>query len=941
MNRLTKPQPKFIFSTIVVFLTSLVFQVVAQDQTAIPLNPDIRYGKLKNGLTYYVLKNSEPKDKVELRLAVNVGSMQENEDQLGLAHFTEHMGFNGTKNFEKNELVDYLQSKGVKFGAHLNAYTSFDETVYMLTLPTDDQEVVTTGFQVLGDWANGMLFTEEEVDKERGVVLEEYRIGQGAGQRMRERYFPKLLYESRYANRLPIGKKEVLENFSYKTIRQFYADWYRPNMMAVIVVGDIDPDVMEAKIKSQFGKTKNPKKPRKRESYPVPNHNETFIAVESDPEFSYSIVQLYFKDPKPVEVVNTVDGYKNMLINQLFSSMLNGRLDEIRNSVDPPFSYAGGGYSSMVRTKNAFIMQAYTPETGQLKALEVLLRETQRVKHHGFTENELNRVKQSQLAYMEKAYNERDKSQSRNYASEFIRNYLEKEPAPGIAWEYKKHQELLPSITIDDVNKLIDKFISKENRVVIFLGPQKEELEKVSEERIRKVLTQMDEVIPEPYAEEDIANTLMESMPDAGSIIKTETNEELGFKTVTLSNGMQVSYKVTDFKNDEILMRGYSYGGTSTWTDEEYLNTDLGMGALFSSGVGNFSAVDLKKFMAGKIVRISPSINTNDESLNGSTTPKDLESMFQMIHLYFTDPRKDNDAFESYISRNKSMYANLNSNPQAYFSIKHQKFLTQDDVRSFDIPTEEDWQRVDYDLMVDKYREAFANPGDFKLFFVGNIDEDQMLEYSKTYLASIPDNGRRDQMIDRGVRIPKGMHEKIYKKGVDPKSYVMISFEGDADFNRDDQYRLSVLGDILSIKLIEILREEKGGVYGIGASGSLRVTPYPHYEFSINFPCGPENAMDLKDAALAELNKILEEGPQEKDLNKVKEEKRKTTKERLRTNGYWIGKMYGDSYTQAESYTVDQLYQRIEDLTIENIQTVGKKYLNGDYVVGILMPEDM
>ncbi len=924
------------------FIGETIGQSTQSNTETIPLNPKIKYGKFDNGLTYYILKNTEPQDKVELRLAVNAGSVQEDDNQLGLAHFAEHMGFNGTKNFEKNELVDYLQSVGVKFGAHLNAYTSFDETVYMLTLPTEDQEVVDKGFQVLEDWAHNMLFTKEEIDKERGVVLEEYRLGQGARKRMLNNYLPKLLYGSKYADRLPIGTEEVLKNFDYETVRKFYNDWYRPNLMAVMVVGDIDVDAMEQKVKAHFSGIKNPANARERETYEVPNHEETFISIESDKENPYTQVQVVFKDPKPVETVTTVAGYKKMLTINMFSSMLNARLDEIRNSADPPFSYAGGYYGSFAtRMKNAFQMYAVTPETGQLKGLEVLLTEAQRVKHHGFTASELERVKKSMLASIEKAYNERDKSQSRNFISELTRHFLTKEPAPGIAWEYEKYQELVPSIKIEDVNALIKNFISDQNRVVIFLGTEKEGLEKVPEQSVRELLEELDNVEPDPYEDEIVASTLMEEKPQPGTIVNTEVNEAQDFKTITLSNGMRLSYKVTDFKNDEIVMRGFSYGGTSTFTDEEYLKTNLAGNVMYSSGVGEFSETDLKKVMAGKIVRISPRIGANDESFYGSTTPKDLESMFQMIHLYFTAPRKDQEAFDSYVSRSKSMYANMLSNPQTYFRIEHEKFTTQNDVRRFKVPTEEDWEATDYSLIIEKYKEAFANPGDFQLFFTGNIEEEVFLEYAKTYLASIPDNGRRDVAVDRGVRMPEGTHEKIYKKGVDPKSYVTINFEGDATFNRVDQFRLSCLADILTIKLIEILREEKGGVYGVGASGGLRVSPYPRYYFNIGFPCGPENAMDLKETALAELNKILKKGPTEKDLNKIKEEKRKSLKERLRTNSFWVGKMFGDAYTQGASYTVEELEQRIEDLSIKNIQKVGKKYLRNDYIVGILMPEEM
>ena len=938
--------------TVLLFLLAFIFILPAKSSDLaskqiddsseqIPFNPNIRFGKLENGLTYYIMKNEKPEDKVELRLALNAGSIQEDDNQLGLAHFMEHMCFNGTKHFEKNELVDYLQSVGVKFGAHLNAYTSFDETVYMLAVPSDDEEVLEKGFLVLEDWAHNVTLTEEEIDKERGVVLEEYRIGLGASKRMLNNYLPKVMHGSKYADRLPIGTRDILENFDYDVLRKFYQDWYRPDLIAVIAIGDIDPDEIEKKIKAHFSGIKNPVDARAREVFEVPNHDETFVAIESDKEFPYTQIQLMYKDPKPVQVVDTKDEYRKGILHQLFSSMLNARLDELRNSPNPPFNYGMGYYgSSEARTKNAFQMFAMVDETGQLKGLETLLTEAQRIKHHGFTPGELERTKKSVLASIERAYNERDKSQSRSYADEMVRNFLEKEPAPGITWEYEMYKEAMPGIKIEEVNVLINSFISDKNRVVILLGPEKEGLEKVSEQSVMDLLNKMDNITPDPYVDAVVAASLMEVIPEPGEITSTNYNEEGDFKELTLSNGMKVTYKITDFKNDEIIMRGYSYGGTSTYTDEEYLKTHLASGVTSSSGVGEFSNVDLRKVLAGKVAGVRPFIDGSSEGFNGSSTPKDMETMFQLINLYFTSPRKDQDAFDSYVTRMKSQYLNLSSNPQNYFSIEHGKFMSQNDVRAFDLPSEEDWAKTDYDLILKKFREGFANPGDFKLFFVGNIEEDRFLEYVQTYLASIKGIDRTDKFIDRGVRPPKGIHEKIYKKGVDEKSLVTINFEGDAEFTRTDQFILSSLGDILTIKLIEIMREEKGGVYGVGARGRLYVTPYSRYAFSISFPCGPENAIELKDAALTELKKILDNGPTEKDLNKVKEAKRKTLKESLKTNRYWVNKLFGTSFTQGELILQKQAEERIENLTAEDIKEVGNKYLAGDYIVGMLFPEE-
>lgn len=911
-----------------------------QDDDKIPLNPKVKYGKLKNGLTYYIMENPKPEDKVELRLVVNAGSILEDDDQVGLAHFMEHMNFNGTKNFKKNELVDYLQSVGVKFGAHLNAYTGFDQTVYILPIPSDDDEVLEKGFQILEDWAHNADLAGDEIDKERGVVLEEYRIGLGAGKRMLNNYLPKVMYGSKYAERLPIGTKENLETFDYSSLRKFYKDWYRPDLMAVIAVGDIDAKKIEEKIEAHFSKIKNPSKKRERKEFQVPNHDETFVAIESDVEAPYASVSLMYKDPKPVEDVTTAEGYKKMVTIQLFSSMLNSRLDELRNNPNPPFTYGGGYYgASWSRNKNAFQLYAGVAETEQLTGLRALLTESQRIKQHGFQAGELERVKKSLLAGMEKAFNEKDKSQSGTFADEMIRHFLDKEPAPGIEWEFEQQQKMLPQITLADVNELIGSFISDKNRVVILTGPEKEGLEKVSEQAVLDLLKETDALKLDAYEDKVIATTLIEKIPTPGKITNSEVNAALDYTTLTLENGMKVTYKVTDFKNDEVILSGYSYGGTSNYTDEEYEKTNLANRIISSSGVGEFSNVDLRKSLAGKVVNVSPYIDGTSEGLSGNATPKDLETMFQLIHLYFTAPRKDVDAYNSYVQRLKSQYVNLSSNPEYYFYINHGKFMSSNHKRTFHLPTEEEWANTDYDLILKKYKEAFANPGDFNLFFVGNIEVEKFKTLVSTYLASLKGIDRKDKVVDLGIRPPEGTYELIYKKGLDPKSMVRINFGGETKYDAKEKYYLSCLGEILTIKLIEIMREEKGGVYGVGAQGGMSIYPYEQFNFSISFPCGPETAMELKESAFAELKKIIEFGPEEKDLQKVKESQRKELKEQLKLNGHWLNKLEGASFINKEPSTEKELEERINSLTVADIQKVGKKYLTGDFIVGMLFPE--
>src|SRR5690606_16562359 len=482
----------------------------------------------------------KPENKVDLRLVVNAGSILEDDDQQGLAHFMEHMCFNGTQNFPKNELVDYLQSIGVKFGQHLNAYTSFDETVYFLPIPSDDPEKLDKGFLILEDWAFNTVLTPEEIDKERGVVLEEYRLGLGADRRMMGQFLPKVMYQSHYANRLPIGQKEILENFKHDALIRYYKDWYRPNLMSIIVVGDIDVDAIEKKIIENFSKYKNPTNERPRKSYDVPNHKETFIAVESDPEATSSEVQLYYKDKNDSKPMVTIDDYKTNLIKGLFSNMLNNRLRELTNSPTPPFTY-GFSYhgSTWARTKDAFQSFAMTPEDKQLTALNVLARENERVRKYGFTQSELERAKTQYLASMERSYNDREKTESARFVSQFQSHFLEHRPAPGVEWYYEALKHFLPEIKLEDINGLINNYIKEENRVVVLTGPEKEGLKKPTENEVLEAL-KVNETEITPYEDAVVAESLVRSEIKAGKITKREQNDKLGTKTLTLSNGVKV-----------------------------------------------------------------------------------------------------------------------------------------------------------------------------------------------------------------------------------------------------------------------------------------------------------------------------------------------------------------------------------------------------------------
>lgn len=906
----------------------------------IPFDPNVKTGKLKNGLTYYIRKNAKPENKVDLRLVINAGSILEEDDQRGLAHFMEHMAFNGTKRFPKNQLVDYLQSIGVKFGQHLNAYTSFDETVYFLPIPSDDPAKLEKGFEIIEDWAFNTVLTPTEIDKERGVVLEEYRLGLGAENRMMKRFMPKMMYQSHYADRLPIGQKEILENFKHDKLVKFYKDWYRPDLMAVIVVGDIDVAAMEKKIQDHFAGYQNPKNERPRKIYDVPNHKETFVAVESDKEASSSRVQLVYKDYTEPKTVKTIGDFKHYMAKGLFSIMLNNRLQELTNSPTPPFTfgytYHGGTWA---RTKEAYQSFAMTQESKQLEALKVLVEESQRVKKYGFTQGELDRAKSEMVAQMESMYNEREKMESEDFVSEYQSHFLEKQPTPGVDWTFKTTQQILPTVTLNEVNGLVKDYIKEDNRVVIFTGPEKEGLKKPTEQEVLTVLNMSTDNI-KPYEDGTVVTSLLRKEVKPGKVVKKETNAKLGTTKLTLSNGAKVTYKKTDFKNDEVLMEAISFGGTNLYSNEDMKKTMFASGALTEAGFSGLKKNDINKFMTGKIAEVRPYIGSTTEGLSGSATPKDLEYMFQMTHAYFTDLNLDKEAYEGYKQKQSAFYANMASQPNFYFQQEFYTFLFGDNPRfNGFIPTEKSWAQTDYELTYNKYKERFANAGDFEFFFVGNVDDKTMEDFSAKYIASLPSNDKREKAIDLGYRMLKGEHKKVVNKGTDPKSNVTIMYYGDTTYSAKEALAMQALGEILTIKLVEELRENESGVYGINAYGSIGKVPYGSYNFNISFPCGPDNAEKLTASALREVQKIIDKGPEEKDLAKYKEGELLDYKKEIKENRYWAT-MFRTAYLNSTSHEeMLTKEQKVTALTAKEVQDVAKKYLTKDKVIGVLMPE--
>lgn len=905
----------------------------------IPNDPSVVQGTLSNGMKYYIKNNGKPADKVELRLVVNAGSILEDDDQQGLAHFMEHMNFNGTKNFKKNELVDYLQGIGVKFGMHLNAYTGFDQTVYILPIPSDDPEKLEKGFQIIEDWAFNASLTDDEINKERGVVLEELRTRLGAEERMMQNYLPKVLYQSKYSERLPIGKKEIIENFHPDVIRRFHKDWYRPDLMSVIAVGDIDIATLEAKIKTHFGSYPASKNPRKREVFTSQNHEETFIAIEADKEATANQIQLIYKATGTAKPKVTLADARHSLVEGLFSQMINNRLDELRNSATPPFVYGYSFYgSTWVQNKEAYQSIAMATDGKQLEALKALVEENERVKRFGFQKGELARAKSTMMAQLEKMYENKDKQESRRLVQPCIDNFLKGEAMPSIEWTVNFSKKELPTITLKDVNSLIEGYLSDKNRVIIIKGKEKTVTQQEVLDLLNSVKT---DASIKAYQDEAVQESLFKTLPTKGSITKETKNEKLGITTLTLSNGATVKYKKTDFKNDEVLFQAQSYGGNSLISTEDYLAVNLALNGVTEAGLAGLNKNDLNKFLTGKMVNVRPYVSSLYEKMDGSSTPKDLETLCQLIHLNFTAMNKDEAAFNSYATKQKGFIGNLLANPQYFFMNEMSKFRYGKSPRFTGFPTAEDYDKANYELAHKIFTDRFANAGDFSFYFVGNIDEAKLKEYASLYIASLPATDDREAFKDLGFRPLSGTHEKVIKKGNDPKSQVSIIYTGETNYNTHEALAFKALSEILGIKMTEKLREEASGVYSPRVSGSITESVYDSYNLTVSFACGPENVESLKTIATKEVDNIIANGPTEKDLNKAKESFLLVRKERLEQNRFWLKKMADSDFNKKDINKIYEYNDTVKKLNVKDVQDVARKYLSKGAIIGILMPENV
>ena len=873
-----------------VFSSSLFAQQNLNDK--LPVDPNVKIGKLSNGLTYYIRQNKKPEQKVELRLVVNAGSILEDDSQQGIAHLSEHMAFNGTTHFQKNDIISFLQSIGVKFGNDLNAYTSFDETVYILPIPTDKPGNIEKGFQILEDWAHNVTYKNEDIDGERPVVLEESRLGKGARDRMFRKIYPQLFAGSLYANRLPIGLDSIIKNEGYETIRKFYKDWYRPDLMAVIVVGDIEPGKAEELVKKYFSGLANPQNERPRIYAPVPAYQKSESKVVTDKEAtSYSLIVNYSSEKTHPSL--TLGDYKEDLTKEIFTTLLNQRLRELTQKENPPFIFAFANFGSYARGYESFSGTIGTGDKDATTGLKAFEEELERVKKYGFTKPELDRAKSDMLTEMERMYNEKNKTESENYTSEYVRNFLTQEPTPGIEKENSYYKELLPQISIEDVNNIGKKLQQNSNQFIALTGPEPAAGKELpSSDDLLAVVASVEKMDIKPYEEKVISSSLMTTVPKPGKIISTKKNAVLGTTEFTLNNGVTVTIKPTDFKNDEILMSAVRPGGKNNYGVKDKYNAEYAASVINSMGVGNFSPVDLQKALTGKTATVTPVISDISEGMNGNSSVKDIESMMQLLYLYFTSPRFDTSLFKSYIQKNKAQLAFLSANPQVTFIDTLFKTIYHNDpLAPVVIPKPEYFDQVNLDRVMQIYKERFGDVNGMHFTFVGSFKENDLQPLIEKYIASLPSTSKKFSYVDNKVRPVKGKVNINVNKGKEQKSLILAVYSGEMPYSDALDLKADAISEILNIRIIEELREKIQGIYGGGTQAQFEKLPYSHYSFILQLPCGPEKVDTLLYAANKEIQDLIKNGPSKENLEKVKQQWREKYKVDIKENSTWLSQL--------------------------------------------------
>ena len=915
----------------VAILASAGAALIAQTlnlQDIIPFDKAIRTAVLDNGLTYYIRPNGLPGRRVSMRLAVKAGSMMEADDQLGLAHLIEHMAFNGSTHFKSGEIFSYFESIGARLGPHVNAYTSFDETVYMLDLPSDKPEILEKGMLALADYAGGLTLNPAEIDKERPVVIEEWRLGLGANARVRDKQLPLLFYKSRYADRLPIGKPDVIRNAPAKRLRDFYDAWYRPDRMALIIVGDIDPNQMEASIKTNFGpmQARAPRAPLPDRTVPI--HKELLVSVVTDPELTRSNVTIERKRPRERE--DRVVDYRRDLVQRLLEHIINERFSEQLRKADAKVLGAGVGGGSLSRDVATFAMGASVEDGRIADGITTMVQEANRVKEFGFNASEVERAKKWLASFYESAYAERDKSNSVTLAAEYVRVFLNGEPSPGIAYEYRLVQQVLPTITDAEVSAMAKALLSDDSRVILATSPQKPGIKVPTDAELQAAMAAASAVRVTPWTDTAASRTLMERAPAAAPITENRSIDDLGITIVRFANGVEAWLKPTEFKNDQVLFTLTASGGSSVAPESDFIEASMSDDYVMLSGIGGLKSIDLQKMLTGSLAGARPFVNLSSHGIAGSAAPAQLETGLQLLYQEFTAPGDDPEAFALLKRQLDAAVANRGRAPGQVFGEKVNQINTANHYTARPL-TAERVAALDRGKMVAFYKQSFANASDFTFFMVGSFKLDQALPLVAQYVGSLPSTGpKKSKFRDVGLTFPTANQQAKVEAGREPRGQAVISFFADPAEDPNEQEQLQEAATVLQIALRDILREELGQTYSVSASLSQPLPQRGNGHVEVRFGAAPENLDSMTKRVLQEIARLQQEGPSADLTNRAKEAARRSYELSLTQNDYWLGRLQSTQMYGRDPHEILTRRQRIDSVTPQALQAMFRKYFPTD-----------
>ncbi len=925
------------------FLLVAPIFVSAQDmlKQAVPVDPAIRTGKLENGMTYFIRHNEEPKERVSFYMIQNVGALLENDNQNGLAHFLEHMAFNGTEHYPGKGFLDYLEKNGVAFGRNINAYTSFNETVYNLSdVPATREGLIDSCLLVLNDWSNYLLLTDEEIDLERGVISEEWRTGRNASRRILFEWIPVVFEGSKYAERDIIGDIDIIKNFEPETLRNFYHDWYRTDLQAIAIVGDIDVDQVEAKVKELFSKIPAVENPQPRPHFEVPEHDETKFVLATDEEATNSTVSIYITREGTDREDKNIGYLRNQYISGLFNQVVSERISELLQKGNPPFVMGsirvGGSYARGYDWASISITANPNKEDEGLRAIYT---EAERVLRHGLTEGELNRAKVNLLTAMESAYKQRDKISNDTYIDGIVNYYLEGEPLTDAEFDWQFGQAILETITLADVNKLAQDMIVDKNRVVVITGP-KNDTEHLTQDEAFAILAEVENSTIDPYEDTAEAASLVEGELPGAKVVSTKKLDDLDAVEWKLSNNATVVFKHADYEKDQVSLRAYSPGGNSLLGTGDLQAASMLPQFIGSFGVGDFDAIALRKVLTGKTASVATSLGDLTEGFNGSSTPKDFETMMQLLYLQFNNPRFDEESYEALKSRYVAYLQNMANNPQKIMSDSLQLIATGYNERT-KLMSATMFDEINFAQMEDLYKDRFKDAGDFTFFIVGNIDEEVAKEMSVKYIGSLKDLPGEEKWVDHKVRMPEGTTEKKIEVPLQTeKGTVIVLIREELDYTPASNVELTVLKAILDLRYTEEVREKEGGTYGVNLASSSNQYPYERKTLQISFDTDPEKADHLKSIIFREIDKIVADGPTQEDLSKVILNLKKERAQAKEHNNYWLNALYNDYYHGFNPDAAENYDNILDGLTTAQIQKFAKAfYSDADVVDVVFLPK--